>query len=63
MGVGCLSVDEANRMCKISCCSGLGRNPNWSYLQHRILVTHPGYQTKGWELAAMEPDISQRRWR
>ena len=39
------------------------RNPRCSCrpgscLQHRSWVTHPGYQTKEWELAATEPDIS-----
>ena len=34
------------------------RNPHCSCLQHRSWVTHPGYQTKEWELAATEPDIS-----
>ena len=33
------------------------RNPHCSCLQHRSWVTHPGYQTEEWELAAMEPDI------
>ena len=57
MGVGCLSVDEGRSDVQNQLPQWT-RNPRCSCLQHRSWVTHPGYQTKEWELAAMEPDIS-----